>query len=64
MKVIAHINKVRFIVEEKGKFYVVSIPKKESTVIDRPDDILRQGYWENGYKLNKEEEEMIKNLIK
>lgn len=45
MKILSHINKVRFIIEENKKYYLISLPKKQCFKIDSPDQIYRQGYW-------------------
>lgn len=64
MKILAHINNLRFILKENNKFYLVSIPKKQIFMIENPDMIYRQGYWEpfKG-KLEKEKREAIASLI-
>lgn len=65
MKIISHINEIRFIVKEKGKCYLISIPKRQIFEIEDPNEIFRQGYWKE-FKgdLDNEKKNIINDLIK
>ena len=65
MKILAHVNKVRFIVKEKKKFYLISLTKEQVFEIEDPNEIYRQGYWAKyNNELNDQEIKELEKILK
>ena len=64
MKILYHMNNVRFIVQNGNKHYIVSLPKKEAIEVDNAESILRQGYWQAAKDIDDKIKEACASLIR
>lgn len=65
MKVLAHINMILFMVEAGNKYYKISTLEKTVSEVEDPEEIYRQGYWEEFKgELDEEKESIIRSLLR
>lgn len=65
MVMLCHIGDKRFVIKEDKKIFLVSLSKSTANELnnDEVESILRQGYWQKGYHLDKKKEEAIASII-
>ena len=66
MEILYHIGKIRFMVLDGEKEYIVSLPKKEVILLKDItfESILRQGYWQSAENIDDDIKEACFSLIK